>query len=534
MSASPRMSPARRLPPLAPQSLAELVKFTAMAALLAIFFDAAVAHAIAWENDPYWTYWITDTLLMATVFGIGTAWIGVGLGRGAVLTAVHVLLLTTYYWSLSPIGLPGHGEWLDLERTWITGLPIHFGVYYLGYTTALWLWNRRPSRIAAAVDASAAGALPPMRRNVLAALVFAVGVVLVLGLVQSWVSGQFVGVTWFIVRIAITFPLLLAWWATAGTDRAAIVSGAVVIGLLLATYTHFLAPMGLPNPSLRVLAENPPGVAVTWLSWRQEFLIMLPISVALALGGLLMASGGRSAGAITATASRPRLALAGGVALLVLVALGVAAWPHTGPAASHTHIASRGAGQVVEQGATTAATLTMDVTNRNTHRTPSPPHDQVDIRATVPGADGVVYSIRATQPMVADPLGRFTTWGGVGYDVWHHGRSGIGTAALPPIHSGVAVYALGEISANGRPIAAGVPVHVMTSERAGARVQLHVGDPQLLVPGLPAGYLRVAWADYSGEHSKLPALARYAWGGALLLILLGFAFAATRRETQMA
>ena len=87
----------------------------ALAALLAIFFDAAIAHAMLWGNDPYWTYWVTDTLLMATVFGIGTMLFGIGMGRGAVITAFHVLLLTIYYWTLSPIGLPSQPEWLDLE-----------------------------------------------------------------------------------------------------------------------------------------------------------------------------------------------------------------------------------------------------------------------------------------------------------------------------------------------------------------------------------------------------------------------------------
>ena len=124
-------------------TVSDLLKFTGLAALLAIFMDAAVAHAMLWGNDPYWTYWVTDTLLMATVFGLGTAWFGMGLIRGAAITAVHVTLLTVYYWSLSPIGLPGHPEWLDLEHTWLTGLPVHFAVYYLGYVLALGLWQRR-------------------------------------------------------------------------------------------------------------------------------------------------------------------------------------------------------------------------------------------------------------------------------------------------------------------------------------------------------------------------------------------------------
>lgn len=56
---------------------------------------------------------------------------------------VHTLVLAIYYWSFSPIGLPSSPEWLDLGHTWVTGVPVHFGVIYLGYLLALWLWRRR-------------------------------------------------------------------------------------------------------------------------------------------------------------------------------------------------------------------------------------------------------------------------------------------------------------------------------------------------------------------------------------------------------
>jgi hypothetical protein len=51
------------------------------------------------------------------------AWFGVGAGRGAAITAVHTVVLTVYYWSLSSVGLPAAPEWLDLEHTWLTGCP---------------------------------------------------------------------------------------------------------------------------------------------------------------------------------------------------------------------------------------------------------------------------------------------------------------------------------------------------------------------------------------------------------------------------
>jgi hypothetical protein len=516
-----------------PLSLSELVKFTALAALLAMFADAAVAHAMLWGNDPYWTYWVTDALLMATVFGLGTAWFGVGLIRGAVLTAIHVLLLTTYYWALSPIGLPGQPEWLDLERTWITGLPVHFGVYYLGYVLALWLRNRFPR-----THAEPEAPTESLRQTASIAVALAAAVVIALGVVQTLATGQFPGATWFIVRIAVVSPFVLAWWAMAGMDRVAAVSGGVMLGFLLTTYSHYLAPIGLPNSSLRLLAEDPPPALVEWLSYRQEFLVLLPAALALAVVAMLLASRWRHDGlARPPVTARPLPALLVAAVVMALIVLGAVTAAYTGPEANRTTVSAVGNG-AVERGAPFGgdlvpgeATLTMIAENRNTHRTPLPPHDVVDIKATITAADGNVYVIDATQPMVADARGRYTTWAGVGFDVWHHGRSGIGNSALPPVHSDVAVYALGDVSTGGEPVATGVPVHVLTSSRPGARLELHVGDGAAPLAGLQEGYLRVVWADYRGGPVKSVAYARYALGTGALLVLLGFAVALARRDT---
>ncbi len=366
----------------------------------------------------------------------------------------------------------------------------------------------------------------------------AAAIVIALGLLQMVVSGQFPGATWFIVRIAVVSPFVLAWWTMAGTDRVAAVSGGVMLGFLLATYGHYLAPMGLPNPSLRLIAEDPPPALVEWLSYRQEFLVFLPAALALAVGAMLLASRWRHDGlGRTPAPARPLPALPVAVALVALIGLGAVTAAYTGPEANRTTISAVGDG-AVERGAPFGgdlvpgeATLTMSAENRNTHRTPLPPHDEVDIKATITGADGKVYVVDATQPMVADARGRHTTWAGVGFDVWHHGRSGIGNRALPPGHSDVAVYALGDVSTGGEPVAMGVPVHVLTSSRPGARLELHVGDVAAPVAGLQEGHLRVVWADYSGGPVKSAAYARYALGTGALLVLLGFAVALARRDT---
>jgi hypothetical protein len=70
----------------------------------------------------------------------------------------------------------------------------------------------------------------------------------------------------------------------------------------------------------------------------------------------------------------------------------------------------------------------------------------------------------------------------------------------------------------------------MTTASDGARLELHVGDATFPLPEVPNGHLRVVWAGYEGGHAPHLSYARYAWGGGVLLVLLGFAVAAARRE----
>ncbi|MGH2686458.1 MAG: hypothetical protein ACRDJP_13420, partial [Actinomycetota bacterium] len=259
---------------------AEVARFTAITALLAIFADAAVGHGLTWENDPYWTYWITKTFLIATVFGLGTAWFGIGVLRGAVITAVHTVVLTVYYWTFSPIGLPSSPEWLDLEHTWATGLPIHFGVIYLGYLLALWLWRRRAVR-ANDEESIARGT---------SALLTALGIVVLSGGLASLFLGDFPGFTWFLVRLLLTVPFLLWWWAWAGRDRISAVVGGIVLAFVWATYSHFLGPIGLPDTPLRIFDASPPPATVEWPDYRQLWLISFPVYLVTMVGALLVES----------------------------------------------------------------------------------------------------------------------------------------------------------------------------------------------------------------------------------------------------
>ncbi|MDQ3945795.1 MAG: hypothetical protein M3357_11715 [Actinomycetota bacterium] len=504
----------------------DLAKFTAAVALLAILSDAAVGHALLWENDPYWTYWITKTFLIATVFGLGTAWLGTGIARGAVLTAVHTLILTVYYWSLSPIGLPSHPEWLDLQHTWVTGVPVHFGVIYLGYLAALWLWRRRPAEGDEDEDRSVAG-------DANRAVAVGTGIVVVGGLLEAVAIGEFPGVTWFVVRVLITVPFVLAWLAAAGRDRAAAVGGGITLALMLATYSHFLGPVGLPDTDLRILAQDPPPATVHWLSYRDEWLVAFPLTLFVAVAALLADSAWHR-GRWSPIRIGGRALLVTVIAVVGIAGLGAVVAVEGGPDDQRATVTSDGEPQV-ERGeffrgtlVPAAGELRLVAHERNPRVTPLPPHDGVDLDAAITHPDGTRYEITATEPMVDDPQGRFGTWWGVGLDKWHHGRSGIGTSLLPATRSEVAAFALGEVRADGEVVARGVPIHVMTMDNGG--VELDVGDPQSPVPGLPDGHIRAVWDDRHGDSPEGHERSHNALGSAVLAALIALAVAAIRSE----
>jgi hypothetical protein len=491
--------------------------FTALVALLAILADAAVGHALLWENDPYWTYWITKTFLIATVFGLGTAWLGTGVGRGAVIAFVHTLILTVYYWTLSPIGLPSHPDWLDLEHTWITGVPVHFAVIYLGYLLALWLWRRRPLEDA------------PASRDATAALAAGVVIVIVAGGLASLAVWDFPGITWFVVRLLITVPFLIFWWAAAGRDWPSAVGGAITLAFIWGAYGHFLSPSGLPDFPLRITSEAPPPADVEWLGYRDLWLISFPIYLLVA--GVVLA-------ATVPLLTRVRLAALPSAAALVLVAAPLAiAIPFADASGDNASLETTGAARV-EQGAWYSndfadadAELTVAATDQGGRVTPLEPHDIVSVEALVTHPDGETYEVVADEPLVADPLGRHGTWWGVGLDEWHHGESGVGTEKLPSVHSEAALFAVGEVRRDGELVAAGVPVHVMTTDGDyPGRVELHIGDEQTPVPGLPDERLRVVWDDYSGGAEKKSD--RHLIGTTVLVILLVLALAANTRAVR--
>lgn len=310
-----------------------------------------------------------------------------------------------------------------------------------------------------------------------------------------------------------------------------------MLSFMWATYSHFLGPVGLPDTPLRIFEQAPPEATVTWLDYRETWLIGLPIVALAAIIALLFAA--RSS---TSARIQPSSRMLRSVTAAVLVgslALGGIAYASNEPGGDDASISASGTARL-EQGpwygddfSDVTASIELYARDRAARVTPLEPHDVLTIDASITHLDGSSYDISVDDPMVSDPLGRHTTWWGVGFHHWHHGRSGIGTDVLPPIHSEIAAFGLGDVSVDGELIATGVPVHVMTAEEGlPGRLELDVGDLASEVPELPGGHLRVVWDDFDGGAGQGPKRSRNALGSAILLGLLALGLVMNREGVR--
>jgi len=196
-------------------SVRDTAKFGVLTALCAIFIDAVVAHGLFWDNDPYWTYWITKSFLIATVFTFGTALIGIGIGQGLILTVVHTAILEIYYQWLAPVGLPQEPEWLDFNHLWVTGVPVHYLAILTGYFIALWIWRR--SAPSGGQERDSVGPRAGARSLAISALGVTLLILVLSGIItHALLIGRFPGITYFVQHLLIGFiflALLFGWLA---------------------------------------------------------------------------------------------------------------------------------------------------------------------------------------------------------------------------------------------------------------------------------------------------------------------------------
>jgi hypothetical protein len=457
-------------------SVRDTGKFGVLVGFSAIFIDAVIAHGLFWENDPYWTYWITKTFLITTVMIAGTAFLGIGIVQGLILTAVHTAILEVYYEFLAPIGLPQEPQWLDDNHLYTTGIPVHYLAILTGYFIALWIW-RRATRQAVAQDGKDPATPAALAVSSLASTL----VILVLSgiITNAILLGEFPGVTYFVQHLLIGFVFLYLWSAYVGMAGAGWIVGALMLSLTWACYAIYLGPTGLPE-------------TIAYLTNHQIWSRAFPGDFVAALVGLFIAI--RLLPRLS-----PRLAFAAPVlALLLFVTPDRAeAKPrglHASASASGDAARVTGPNSVDMHSVQPAnGSISINVVEGGNRWSPVQAHDWIDLTAEFTAPDGN-YKVVVDQAMPRHPLGKYTTWNGVALMHEMHGPTGIGTNKLPLMKPDISLYGWGKVWRNGELISPMAPVHAMvTSKGAMPGVMLEVNSEDKLLPDAPDGYITVMW-----------------------------------------
>jgi hypothetical protein len=496
-----------------PLGTRDVVKFGVLVGATAIFIDAAIAHGIFWENDPYWTYWITKTFLITTIFAFGTAFLGIGIWPGILLTAVHTLVLEVYYEVFAPIGLPQEPQWLAFRDLWTVGLVTHYLAIFAGYLIALWIWRRSRNRVVADTGP---------RAGALFALGAAVLVVVFDGAItQGLLLQDFPGWTFFLQHLLIAFVFLFVWDAWVGFAADGWIAASVLLAMLWTTYGMYLGPVGLP--------DDPPQ----YLGYRDLWLRSFPGGVVAALVGLWLAT----------RFLQPWVARALGGALVCLIVAGLAA-PGQILAAEGEEgsAAASGDGTMVvgpnpyDLASTIPmnGSITVSVVDVGNRWSALQNVDEMNVVADFT-AEGARYQVTIDRAMPRHPLGAYTTWFGVVYDAAMHGDTDIGTSALPRVTPEIALWGWAEVTKDGALIAKSAPAHVMVM-RGGPMpgIALEVATEDTSLVGAPDGYLTVLWpqvASLSVADSEQRTHELLGWA-VLLAVVVAFGWLAIREPSM--
>ena len=458
-------------------SIRDTAKFGLLVGLSAIFIDAVIAHGLFWENDPYWTYWITKSFLIATVFIAGTAFFGAGMVQGLILTAVHTAILEIYYEFLAPIGLPQEPQWLDDNHLYLTGIPVHYLAILCGYFIALWIW-RRAGR--ADDRADRASGQPPPAALAISSLISAAVILILSGIITNGILfGEFPGITYFVQHLLIAFVFLYLWSAYVGMGGGGWIVGALMLSLTWACYAIYLGPLGLPEK-------------IVYLTNHQIWTRAFPGDFVAALLGLLIANR-----LLPRLASRAVPAATAALAFVLL-------WPepseakprglHAGASASgeaHQVVGPNPVDLRVAQPAN--GTITIKVIEGGNRWSHVQARDGVELTADFMGPAGR-FRVVVDKAMPRHPLGLYTTWNGVALNHDMHGETGIGTAKLPLMKPEISLYGWGKVWRDGQLIAPMAPVHAMVSTKGPMPgIMLEVDTEDKLLRDVPGGYLTVHW-----------------------------------------
>lgn len=500
-------------------SVRDTAKFGILTGLAAIFIDATIAHGLFWENDPYWTYWITKSFLIATVFIVGTAFVGIGIVQGLLITAVHTAILEVYYEWFAPVGLPQQPQWLDDNHLWWTGVPVHYLAILTGYLIALWIW-RRSRRVSqegdrrSGEDRRSAGsdrAGTSAATLAISSLVAAAVILVLSGIItHALLMGSFPGITYFVQHLLIGFVFLYLWSAYVGMAGAGWIVGAMMLSLTWTAYGIYLGPTGLPEK-------------VVYLTHHQHWSAVFPGDFVAALIGLFV-----TIRLLPRLSPRAALAAVPLLALVLITPDRAEAKPrglHASASASGEAHRVLGPNPVDFQSAQPATgSIDIKVIEGGGRWSPVQAHDWVDLSADFATPEGR-YRVVVDKVMPSHPLGKYTTWNGVALKHEMHGETGIGTDKLPLMQPDISLYGWGKVWRDGQLIAPMAPVHAMVSSKGSMPgVMLEVDTEDKLLADVPGGYLTVHWPNVENLRMPTATLRMIEWLGWFVLIGLALLF----------
>lgn len=505
-------------------SARETAKFGVLVGLGAIFIDAVIAHGLFWENDPYWNYWITKSFLIATVFIIGTAFLGVGIAQGAVITVVHTAILEIYYEWLAPVGLPQEPEWLDDKHLWTTGIPAHYLSILTGYLIALWVWRRGAASVSTGArskgSATADGRSETAAGLVVSALLTTIVILVLSGIItHALLLGRFPGITYFVQHLLVGFVFVFLWSAYVGMGGSGWIVGALMLALVWVSYGMYLGPTGLPQK-------------VHYLGYEDLWFRAFPGDFAAALVGMFAST------KLWRLSPRTGVFAAPALALILLAPEKAEAKPKGMPAsASAQGPAHRVVGaNPVDMARTVPASgsFQLEVVESGNRWSHIQSKDWVRLLAEFTAPEGQ-YRVIVDQPMPRHPRGKYTTWNGVAFNHDMHGETGIGTDKLPLMEPEISIYGWGKLYRNGQLLTAMTPVHAMVSSKEPlAGVMLEIDTEEKLIKDVPGGYINIHWPRIA--NLEMPdEIVRHrewiGWAGMLGLALL-FGWLAWKSESK--
>ena len=497
------------------------LQFGFLASISALLMLAVLAHGLWWENDPFWTYWVTQWLLLAASFIVGTIFMGVGVREGVILTCIQGVIHALYYTFLRPMGLPLEPWYAAFRDLWTSGFVTHSLAVLSGYLIALWIWWRKTRRFAglAAVE----------KKELSKCITFSLlssGLIAVVDafITQGVLARNFFGFAFLIERFLLLFLFIAFWDYYVGFDHKGILTGSLIANILMVGWAMYGGP--------RTLSDG----RFEYLDYSTLWFVLLPGGIISMLAVLSF----KYFSFFYAFWRMPRRAASTISVFLLFILFPILAGAENVPAGAwaegRAHMVIGSDPYDITSTIPVTGTIEINIVERSDRSTPLQKNDSLKIVATVVTQTST-YEVRIYDARRL-PRGDRPHWGGVALHQPMHGNTGIGTNKIPKVTPQIAVWGLAEVHQDGRIIAKKVLAHAMViddKENGPFKgMMLDVGAEDKNIRELPDGYLTLLWPQVSSiVMPRAEVFARRALAWILLALTVAVFWRLAEKEERL-